>query len=105
MRVSSLIAALAIVAPLAFSASPAAAQFFQGQTWWGGRPNSPNAPWCLNENSGFDQMRRDCSFASFAACQRALVNPNNGFCTQAASAYATPPPGSPRRRMKRRAQY
>src|SRR5262245_42560009 len=104
MRISLMIAALAVAAPLGLGATPASAQFFQGQTWWGGRPNTPDAPWCLNENSGFDQVQRDCSFASFAACQRALGNPNNGFCTQS-SASVAPPPGSPRRRTKRNAQF
>ena len=99
MRISLVIAALAVVAPLGLAANPASAQPFQGQTWWGGRPNSPNAAWCLNENSGFDQVRRDCSFGSFSACQRALGNPNNGFCTQAASAG---PSAGPQRRKKRK---
>src|SRR5262245_49411384 len=103
MRISLVIAALAVAAPLGLAADPASAQFFQGQTWWGGRPNSPDAPWCLNENSGFDQVRRDCSFATFSACQFALGNPNNGFCTQA-SVSAVPPPPGPRRRTKRRSQ-
>jgi hypothetical protein len=102
MRISLLIAALAVAAPLCLSAGPAQAQFFQGQTWWGGRPNTPEAPWCLNLNSGADRVEEDCSFGSFAACQRALGNPNNGFCTQTA-AYGPPPPGP--RRKKRKAQY
>lgn len=100
MRVSLLIAALAVAAPLGLSAGPAEAQFFQGQTWWGGRPNTPKAPWCLNLNSGFDRVEEDCSFFSFAACQRALGNPNNGFCTQT-STYVPPPPAQPRRKKRK----
>ena len=103
MRMSLVIAALAVAAPLGFSAGPAAAQFFQGQTWWGGRPNTPKAPWCLNANSGAGRVEEECSFGSLAACQRALGNPNNGYCTRT-SAYAPAPPAAPRR-TKRKAQY
>lgn len=102
MRISLVIAILVVAVPPGLSTSPAAAQFFQGQTWWGGRPNTPKAPWCLNLNSGADRVEEDCSFNSFADCQRALGNPNNGFCTQT-STYAPPPP-SPRR-QKRKTRY
>jgi len=99
MRLSVAIAALVVAAPL--FAGPASAQFFEGQTVWGGRPNSPKAPWCLNANSGADRVEEDCSFGSFAACQRALGNPNSGFCTQT-SVYAGPPPAAPRKAKKKR---
>src|SRR5215217_2627770 len=107
MRLSMVIAALAVAAPLGLSAGPALAQplpyAFQGQSVWGGRPNTPKAAWCANANSGAERVEEDCSFNSFAACQRALGNVNNGFCTQN-YAYAGPPRG-PVRKKKRRARH
>jgi hypothetical protein len=103
MRLSGVIAALLVIAPL--GVGTAAAQPFEGQTWWGGRPNMPPAPWCLHLKSGFDHVEEDCSFMSFRACQFALGNANNGFCTQS-YAYAGRPPAPPRKsKKKRRAQY
>ena len=106
MRLSGVTAALLVAAPLGLWVSPALAQplpeAFQGQSVLGGRPNTPKAPWCANMNSGPDWVDEDCSFNSFAACQRALGNANFGFCTQN-YAYAGPPP-SPPRKKKRRAQ-
>jgi hypothetical protein len=104
MRLSGVIAALLVVAPLGLSVGSAAAQPlrepFQGQTIWGGRPNTPKAAWCANVNAGPDWVDEDCSFNSFTACQRALVNPNSGFCTQN-YAYAGPPPAPPRKKQRR----
>jgi len=54
----------------------------------------------MNLNSGGNRVEEDCSFNSFAACQRALGNPNNGFCTQN-YAYAGPPPRKKKRRVYR----
>jgi hypothetical protein len=106
MRLSGVIAALLIVAPL--GVGTAVAQPFQpyaGQTWWGGRPNTPPAGWCLNANSGAGRVEEDCSFASYRACRFALGNANNGFCTQSYN-YAGPPPAPPRKgKKKRRAHY
>jgi hypothetical protein len=98
MRLSGVIAALLVIVFLGVGA--AAAQPFAGQTWWGGRPNTPNAPWCMHLISGADRVEEDCSFASFRACQFALVNVNNGFCTQS-YAYAGPPPAPPRKSKKK----
>ena len=104
MRLSMVIAALAVAAPLGLCAGPALAQplpyAFQGQSVWGGRPNMPKGAWCVNANSGADRVEEDCSFNSFAACRRALGNANNGFCTQN-YAYAGPPPGPPRKKKRR----
>jgi hypothetical protein len=106
MRLSGVIAALVVIAP--FGIGAVAAQPFQpyaGQTWWGGRPNTPSAGWCLNVNSGAGRVEEDCSFASYRACRFALGNANNGFCTQSYS-YAGPPPAPPRKgKKKRRVQY
>jgi hypothetical protein len=103
MRMSLLVAGLAVAASLGLFPGPAAAQFFQGQTWWGGRPNTPKGAWCLNAKTGAERVEEDCSFNSLAACQFARGNPNNGFCTRT-SAYAPPPPAQPRRK-KRKVRY
>ena len=101
MRLSVMIAALVVSAPLYLS--PAEAQPlptpFQGQTWWGGRPNTQTGAWCANSTTSWDKVDEDCSFNSFSACQRALVNPSYGFCTQR-YVYADPSPG-PRRKKKK----
>jgi hypothetical protein len=102
MRIALLIAALVVAAPLGLSADPAAAQFFQGQTWWGGRPNTPPGAWCLHANTGAARVEEDCSFNSLAACQFARGNPNNGYCTQT-GVYG--PIAQPRRKKKRQARY
>ncbi len=101
MRLSGVIAALVVIVPLGVSA--AAAQPFwpyEGQTVVGGRPNMPKAPWCKNQRSAMDHVDEDCSFGSFEACQRALGNANNGFCTQT-YADAGPPPAPPRKNKRR----
>ena len=102
MRLSVVIATLLVSAPLCLG--PATAQPlrepFQGETWWGGRPNTQTGAWCANSTSNWDKVDEDCSFASFAACQHALVNPSFGFCTQR-YAYAGAPP-APLRKKKRR---
>ena len=107
MRLSGVIAALVVAAPLGLCAGSAVAQplpqAFQGQSIWGGRPNTPKAAWCMNLNSGADRVEEDCSFNSFAACRRAIGNANNGFCTQN-YAYAGPPPAPPRKKKRRAPQ-
>jgi hypothetical protein len=107
MRLSGVIAALLVAAPLGLCVSPVAAQplpqAFQGQTIWGGRPNAPKAAWCANTTSSVDRVEEDCSFNSFAACQRAVGNVNFGFCTQN-YAYAGPPPSPPRKKKRRARQ-
>jgi len=106
MRFSVVIAALAVVAPLGLGAGVAASQPFQpfqGQSILGGRPNTPKAVWCANSTSDWDRVDEDCSFNTFAACQRALVNPNSGFCTRA-SLYGPPPPAPSRRKRQARQQ-
>lgn len=105
MRLWTVIAALLVAVALGAGTGPALAQYFrpfEGQTILGGRPNTPKAPWCMNLNSGADRVEEDCSFASFAACRRALGNANNGYCTQA-SLYVGPPPRAVRK-VKRRVQ-
>jgi len=106
MRLSGVIAALLIGAPLGVGTAVAQPfQPFEGQTWWGGHPNTPPAGWCLHLNSGAGRVEEDCSFVSYRACRFALGNANNGFCTQSYN-YAGPPPALPRKgKKKRRAHY
>jgi hypothetical protein len=101
MRLPVVIAVLAVLSPLGlgFGAGAAAAQPFQGQNLLGGRPNTPKALWCANSTTDWDRVGEDCSFDTFAACQRALVNPNSGFCTRT-SVYDAPPPAPPSRRSQ-----
>ena len=100
MRLSALIAALVVAVPLGLASGPASAQFFEGQGLFGGRPNTPKGPWCANSNSGADRVEEDCSFTSLAACQRALVNPNSGFCTQTFSGTVQPQRARKRNRLR-----
>lgn len=104
MRISVLIAAFAVAAPLAIETAPAAAQPFQpfaGQSFWFGRPHGSTyeGPWCLREEVG-DRIEENCHFNSFEACRRLAGAGNRGFCTQN-PAYAGPPP-PPRRYKKQR---
>ena len=104
MRLPVVISVLAVLASLGVGLGAGAAaaqpfQPFQGQSILGGRPHTPNAMWCANSTSNWDKVDEDCSFATFAACQRALVNPNSGYCTQA-SLHAAPRPAPPRKKRK-----
>jgi hypothetical protein len=107
MRLPVVVAAFAGLASLGLgiATGPASSQPlpmpFQGQSILGGRPNTPPAAWCANDRSDWDRVEPDCSFPTFAACQRALVNPNSGYCTQT-SFYADAPPPPPRRKKKAR---
>ena len=105
MRLPVVIAALAVLAPLGFGLGADAAssrpfQPFQGQSVLGGRPNTPKAGWCANSTSSVDHVEEDCSFDTFSACQRALVNPNSGYCTRN-YVYAGPPPAPPRKKKRK----
>ena len=81
MRLPLLIAAVAVAVPMGLCAGPAVAQPFQGQNFFFGRPHGPHGPWCAHLNTGFDRVEEDCSFTSFAACNRE-ARLNAGFCTQ-----------------------
>jgi hypothetical protein len=82
MRLSVLIAALAVAAPIGLCAGPASAQFFQDQSVLFGRRVGPQAPWCSHENTGGENVTEDCSFNSFEQCRRIAMGVNNTFCTQ-----------------------
>ena len=78
MRFSVLIVALVLAGTAGGSAS---AQFFEGQSYIGGRIHGRQGPWCANNYASDDRVEEDCSFGTFAACNRE-ARLNNGFCTQ-----------------------
>jgi hypothetical protein len=100
MRLSVFLAAMAVAAPIGLHAGAASAQFFHDQSILFGRRHVYEGRWCARVNSGFDRVEEDCTFDSFETCQRALMNPNFGFCTQNPGS-AGPPPGSPRKSKRR----
>jgi hypothetical protein len=81
MRLLALIAALAVAAPIGLYTGSAAAEPFQGQSFIFGRSYVPEGPWCAHNNTSSDRVEEDCSFNSFAACNRE-AQLNHGFCTQ-----------------------
>jgi hypothetical protein len=101
MRLSVVIAILAVAAPAVLCAGSASAQFFEGQSVLFGRSHVYQGPWCAYNNTGADRVEEDCSFNSFEACSRE-AGLNRGFCTQN-PAYAGRP-GAPVRKKKRRAR-
>jgi hypothetical protein len=102
MRLRILLAALAVAASSGLCAGSAAAQFFEGQSILFGRPHGSvyEGRWCARENIG-GSIQEDCSFDSFEACRRLVIQGNRGFCTQnpAFAGYRQPP----LRKKKRRA--
>jgi hypothetical protein len=84
MRLSVLIAALAVAAPIGFCAGSASAQIFEGQSVLFGRPHGSayEGAWCGNADTGGGRVEEDCHFDSFEACRRAVISGNRGTCTQ-----------------------
>jgi hypothetical protein len=105
MRLSVLLAALAIAAPIGLYAGSASAQFFEGQSVIGGRPlgSGYQGRWCAQENIGGGAVQEDCSFDSFEACRRLVIQGNRGFCGQnpAFRGYREPPLRKKKRRATR----
>ena len=83
MRLSLLIAALAIAAPIGIAAGTASAQVFDGQGPISGRRwgSVYEGRWCAREDIGGD-IHEDCTFDSFEACRQLVIGGNRGFCTQ-----------------------
>ena len=83
MRLPVLIAALIVAAPIGLCAGSASARFFQGQSILFGRPHGSvyEGRWCARENIGAT-IQEDCTFDSFEACRRLVIQGNRGFCTQ-----------------------
>jgi hypothetical protein len=102
MRLSALVAGLLVVAPIGLYAGTASAQFLQDQSVLFGRPHGSvyEGAWCARENIG-GSIQEDCTFDSFEACRRAVIQGNRGFCTEN-PAYAAGYGGEPVRKKKRR---
>ena len=84
MRLSVLILALAVAAPIGLCAGSASAKFREGQSVLFGRPYGSvyQGRWCAQENIGGGTVQEDCSFDSFEACRRLVIQGNRGFCSQ-----------------------
>jgi hypothetical protein len=102
MRLSVLIAALAVAAPLGLCAGAASAQLFENQSVLFGRRHGYvyEGAWCARENIG-PAVQEDCTFDSFELCRQAVIQGNRGFCTQN-PAFVAGYGGEPRRKKKRR---
>jgi hypothetical protein len=102
MRLSILVAAIAVAAPIGLYAGTASAQFFEGQSPLFGRPHGSvyEGRWCARQNIGGD-IDEDCTFDSFEACRRLVIGGNRGFCTQN-PAYVPRPAFEPRRKKRTR---
>jgi hypothetical protein len=102
MRLRILLIALAIAAPVGLAAGSASAQFFEDQSPLFGRRHGyvNEGRWCAREQTGGGRVEEDCTFDSFEACRRLVIQGNRGFCTQnpAFTGYDDRP-----RRKKRRA--
>ena len=105
MRLSVLIAALAIAAPVGLFAGSASAQFFQGQSILFGRPHGSvyEGRWCAREQTGGGRVEEDCTFDSFEQCRRLVIQGNRGFCTQN-PAFVAGYGSEPQRKKKRRVE-
>jgi hypothetical protein len=102
MRLSILIAVIAVAAPIGLYAGSASAQYFQDQSILFGRPYGSvyEGRWCANQNIG-GRIEEDCHFDSFEQCRRLAVQGNRGFCTQN-PAYVPRPDFEPRRKNRHR---
>ena len=84
MRLSVLIAALAVVAPIGLCAGSATAQFFEDQSVLFGRRHGTvyEGRWCAREDTGGSRVEENCHYDSFEACRRQVIQGNRGSCTQ-----------------------
>ena len=105
MRLSALIAALIVAAPLGLCAGSASAQMFEDQSPLFGRRHGYvyEGAWCARENIG-GSIHEDCTFDSFEACRRLVIQGNRGFCTQN-PAFVAGYGGGPLRGKKKRRTY
>jgi hypothetical protein len=102
MRLSFLIAALAVAAPIGLCAGTASAQLFEDQSPLFGRRwgHVYEGRWCAREDTG-GRIEESCHFDSFEACRQLVVQGNRGFCTQN-PAWGGPDEPLPPRRKRRR---
>ena len=104
MRLSLLIAAVAVAVPIGLYSGTASAQFFEGQSPLFGRPHGSvyEGRWCAREQTGGSRVEEDCTFDSFEACRRLVVAGNRGFCTQNPAYRPRPVFQGPRKKRSRR---
>ena len=102
MRLSVLIAALAVAGPIGLFAGSASAQMFEDQSPLFGRRHGYvyEGAWCARENIG-GNIQEDCTFDSFELCRLAVIQGNRGFCTQN-PAFVVGDGGPPRHGKKKR---
>jgi hypothetical protein len=81
MRLSVLIVALAVAAPIGLCAGSAAAQFTDQSVLFG-RRHAYEGAWCALQDTGAGRVEEDCTFDSFEACRRLVISGNRGSCTQ-----------------------
>lgn len=103
MRLSLLIAALAVAAPIGLCAGTASAQLFEDQSPLFGRRWGYvyEGRWCGREDTGGGRIEENCHFDSFEACRLQVVQGNRGFCTQN-PAWGGPDQPLPRHSKRRR---
>jgi hypothetical protein len=91
MRLSVVIAVLAVSTPAILCCGSASAQFFEGQSVLFGRTHVYQGRWCAYKDTGAGRVEEDCSFDSFEACRReALLD--RGYCVQNPGYVARPSP-------------
>ena len=97
MRLSSLIAAVVVAAPIALCAGPASAGALDLLL---GTRRPYEGPWCARTDSGAGRIEEDCTFNSFEACRQMVISGNRGSCTQnpAFSGQIRQPPRKKKRR-------
>jgi len=96
MRVSFLIGALIVVAPIGLCAGPEPANAFD---FLFGTRRPYEGAWCARTNTGAGRIDEDCVFDSFEACRRMVISGNRGFCTPNPAFVGNQE--QPRRKMRR----
>ena len=79
MRVSFLIVALVVSAPIGLCPGPALADPFDLSF---GTRHPYEGPWCAYMNTGAGRVEEDCTFTSLKACRQMVISGNRGFCAQ-----------------------
>ena len=78
MRVSYLIGALIVIAPIGLCTGLEPANAFD---FLFGTRRPYEGAWCARTNTGAGRVEEDCIFDSFEACRRTVISGNRGFCT------------------------
>ena len=78
MRVSCLIGALIVVAPIGLCACLEPANAFD---FLFGTRRPYEGAWCARTNTGAGRIEENCVFDSLEACRRTTISGNRGFCS------------------------